>query len=175
MAGAVADPAAPSALLEADGELSAQRDAPVGGQAVIEGVMMRGVANWAVAVRKPRAEQLHEDERSAQEGAKGEIKVTTYPLESAMRRHRVLRLPIVRGVVALGGSMVIGFRALEIAANAQLPPEQQSGESHGARTTAPTPTALRRTHRRSRAWCGWERSCSRSCWRSCCSSCCRSA
>ncbi len=46
------------ALLEADGELSAQRDAPVGGQAVIEGVMMRGVSNWAVAVRKPSAEQL---------------------------------------------------------------------------------------------------------------------
>ncbi len=129
MAGAVADPAAPSALLEADGELSAQRDAPVGGQAVIEGVMMRGVANWAVAVRKPTAEQLHDDERAAEDGAKGEIQVTTYLLESAMRRHRVLRLPIVRGVVALGGSMVIGFRALEIAANAQLPPEERKGES----------------------------------------------
>jgi uncharacterized protein YqhQ len=127
MAGAVADPAAPSALLEADGELSAQRDAPVGGQAVIEGVMMRGVANWAVAVRKPTAEQLNDDERSVEDGANGEIQVSTYPLESAMRRHRALRLPIIRGVVALGGSMVIGFRALEIAANAQLPPEEQKG------------------------------------------------
>jgi uncharacterized protein YqhQ len=130
MAGAVADPAAPSALLEADGELSAQRDAPVGGQAVIEGVMMRGVANWAVAVRKPTAEQLLDDERSEQEGARGEIEVSTYPLDSAMRRHRVLRWPIVRGVVALGGSMVIGFRALEIAANAQLPPEEPDSNSH---------------------------------------------
>jgi uncharacterized protein YqhQ len=127
MAGAVADPAAPSALLEADGELSAQRDAPVGGQAVIEGVMMRGVANWAVAVRKPTAEQLNDDERSVEDGANGEIQVSTYALESAMRRHRVLRLPIIRGVVALGGSLVIGFRALEIAANAQLPPEEQKG------------------------------------------------
>ena len=36
---------------EGDGELSAQRDAPVGGQAVLEGVMMRGVSTWAVAVR----------------------------------------------------------------------------------------------------------------------------
>src|SRR6202166_3015846 len=122
MAGAVADPAAPSALVEADGELSAQRDAPVGGQAVIEGVMMRGVANWAVAVRKPTDEQLREDDRSPEEADKGEIQATTYPLDSAMKRHRVLRLPIVRGVVALGGSLVIGFRALEIAANAQLPP-----------------------------------------------------
>ncbi|HEV3034967.1 MAG TPA: DUF1385 domain-containing protein [Solirubrobacteraceae bacterium] len=129
MAGAVADPAAPATLLEGDGELSAQRDAPVGGQAVIEGVMMRGVANWAVAVRKPTDEQLREDNRSSEEGAKGEIQVTTYPLDSAMKRHRVLRLPIVRGVVALGGSMVIGFRALEIAANAQLPPEERDSES----------------------------------------------
>ncbi len=109
---------------ESDGELSAQRDAPVGGQAVLEGVMMRGVANWAVAVRKPTPEQLSEGEISVEEGAKGEIEVTTYPLDSAMKRHRVLRLPIVRGVVALGGSMVIGFRALEISANAQLPPEE---------------------------------------------------
>jgi uncharacterized protein YqhQ len=126
MAGAVADPAAPAVLLEGDGELSAQRDAPVGGQAVIEGVMMRGVANWAVAVRKPTVEQLADEERSEDEGAKGEIQVTTYALDSAMRRHRLLRLPIVRGVVALGGSMVIGFRALEISANAQMPPDERA-------------------------------------------------
>ncbi|MGA2453954.1 MAG: DUF1385 domain-containing protein [Solirubrobacteraceae bacterium] len=124
----MADPAAPAALLEADGELSAQRDAPVGGQAVLEGVMMRGVANWAVAVRKPTAEQLDEGEDGADaivtEGAKGEIEVNTYPLDSAMKRHRLLRMPIMRGVVALGGSMVIGFKALEISANAQLPAEE---------------------------------------------------
>jgi uncharacterized protein YqhQ len=128
MAGAVADPAAPVTVREDDGQLNAQRDAPVGGQAVLEGVMMRGVANWAVAVRKPTAEQLSEGELSPEEAAKGEIEVTTYPLDSAMKRHRVLRLPIIRGVVALGGSMVIGFRALEISANAQLPPEMKDGE-----------------------------------------------
>jgi uncharacterized protein YqhQ len=111
-----------------DGTLSAQRDAPVGGQAVLEGVMMRGVSNWAVAVRKPSAEQLGAGERSSLEAAIGEIEVSTFPLDSAMRRHRVLRLPIVRGVVALGGSMAIGFRALEVSANAQLPPEAASQE-----------------------------------------------
>jgi uncharacterized protein YqhQ len=115
-------------LVERDGELSAQRDAPVGGQAVLEGVMMRGVSNWAVAVRKPSAEQLADGERdgngSAPAGALGEVEVTTYPLDSAMKRHRLLRLPLLRGVVALGGSMVIGFRALEISANAQLPAEE---------------------------------------------------
>jgi uncharacterized protein YqhQ len=106
------------------GELNAQRDAPVGGQAVLEGVMMRGVSNWAVAVRKPTAEQLDEGERSPEEAALGEIEVSTFPLTSALSRHRWLRLPIVRGVVALGGSLMIGFRALEISANAQLPAEE---------------------------------------------------
>ncbi len=106
------------------GELNAQRDAPVGGQAVLEGVMMRGVSNWAVAVRKPSAEQLQQGELSPEQAALGEIAVTTYPLDSVMKRHRLLRLPIVRGVVALGGSMAIGFRALEVSANAQLPPEE---------------------------------------------------
>jgi uncharacterized protein YqhQ len=130
MATAVADPAAPSTLVEADGELSAQRDAPVGGQAVLEGVMMRGVSNWAVAVRKPSAEQLAEGELGPEEAALGEIEVTTLPLDSAMRRHRILRLPIVRGVVALGGSMAIGFRALEVSANAQMPPEEKAADSH---------------------------------------------
>jgi uncharacterized protein YqhQ len=114
--------------LAGEGELSAARDAPVGGQAVLEGVMMRGVSNWAVAVRKPTAEQLSEGERSPEEAALGEIEVSTFPLTSALKRHRVLRLPIVRGVVALGGSLRIGFRALEVSANAQLPPEEEQEE-----------------------------------------------
>jgi uncharacterized protein YqhQ len=107
-----------------DGELRAQRDAPVGGQAVLEGVMMRGVSHWAVAVRKPTEEQLAEHERAPREPALGEIEVSTFPLTSTLKRHRALRLPIVRGVVALGESLVIGFRALEVSANAQLAPEE---------------------------------------------------
>ncbi len=107
-----------------DGMLNAQRDAPVGGQAVLEGVMMRGVAHWAVAVRKPTPEQLQEDERPVEEAAEGEIEVSTFPLTSSLQRHRALRLPIVRGVVALCESMAIGFRALGISANAQLPPAE---------------------------------------------------
>jgi uncharacterized protein YqhQ len=107
-----------------DGKLNAQRDAPVGGQAVLEGVMMRGVAHWSVAVRKPTLEQLEEEDRSPEEAAEGEIEVSTFPLTSALSRHRSLRLPIIRGVVALGESMAIGFRALGISANAQLPPDE---------------------------------------------------
>jgi uncharacterized protein YqhQ len=121
-------PAQAGAELLPEGRLQATRDAPLGGQAVLEGVMMRGVSNWAVAVRKPTAEQLAEGERSPEEAALGEVEVTSYPLDSVMRRHRLLRLPIIRGVVALGGSMAIGFRALEVSANAQLPPEEGSAE-----------------------------------------------
>jgi len=107
---------------EDDGDLRASRDAPLGGQAVLEGVMMRGVAHWAVAVRKPAPEPDTGEDGSGEQTL-GKIEVSTFPLDSAMRRHRLLRLPIVRGVVALGGSMAIGFRALEVSANAQLSEE----------------------------------------------------
>jgi uncharacterized protein YqhQ len=75
--------------------------APIGGQAVLEGVMMRGPSNWAVAVRKPN----------------GQIAEVCRPIESVMKRHWFFRLPVVRGVVALGESLAIGFRALSISAN----------------------------------------------------------
>jgi uncharacterized protein YqhQ len=123
VAAAASIPVSPGTLVEGSGELSAQRDAPVGGQAVLEGVMMRGVSNWAVAVRKPTEEQLLDGD-GGPIAAMGEVEVTTFPLDSAMKRHRLLRLPIIRGVVALGGSMVIGFRALEVSANAQMPVEE---------------------------------------------------
>jgi uncharacterized protein YqhQ len=116
----VRDTAAPA--VELDGEqLVAQRDAPLGGQAVLEGVMMRGVANWAIAVRKPSPEQLDHGGLEPEEAALGEIEVSSFQISSPMRRHRVLRVPIVRGVVALGESLAIGFRALGVSANAQLP------------------------------------------------------
>ena len=106
-----------------DGALMAQRDAPVGGQAVLEGVMMRGVSTWAVAVRKPSAEQLEPEERlDPREGAEGEIEVRSFPFVSILKTHRWMRLPVVRGVFALWESLKIGFRALNISANAQLPP-----------------------------------------------------
>ena len=107
---------------------SAQRDAPLGGQAVVEGVMMRGVSNWAVAVRKPTPEQLGSEQLSDVAAPLGEIAVSSFELTSALKRHRLLRLPILRGIVALGGSLRIGFRALEIAASAQLPPAEGSEE-----------------------------------------------
>jgi uncharacterized protein YqhQ len=105
----------------AEAALVAQRDAPIGGQAVLEGVMMRGVSTWAVAVRKPADEQIADGRRlEPSEAAEGDIEVTSYPLVSVLRRHRLLRLPVIRGVVALVESLRIGYRALAISANAQL-------------------------------------------------------
>jgi len=109
----------------ADGRLIAQRDAPVGGQAVLEGVMMRGVSTWSVAVRKALPEELSDKGLDPEHGAHGDIEVKSFPLTSVLKRHRLLRLPIVRGVVALVESLVIGFKALGISANAQLPEEEQ--------------------------------------------------
>jgi uncharacterized protein YqhQ len=109
----------------ADGRLIAQRDAPVGGQAVLEGVMMRGISTWAVAVRKALPEELSEKGLDPDVGAHGDIEVKSFPLTSVLKRHRLLRLPIVRGVVALVESLVIGFKALGFSANAQLPEEEQ--------------------------------------------------
>ena len=55
--------------------------------------MMRGIRTWAVAVRAPTKEQL---ERANREIPAGEIAVQTFPFTSALRRHRVLRLPVLR-------------------------------------------------------------------------------
>ena len=109
-----------------DGTLVARHDAPVGGQAVLEGVMMRGVSTWAVAVRVPSAEQRLAGRRlEAEEAAQGAVVVQAFPLVSVLRRHSWLRWPVVRGVVALGESLKIGFKALNISANAQLPADEE--------------------------------------------------
>jgi uncharacterized protein YqhQ len=73
----------------------------IGGQAVLEGVMMRGPRNWAVAVRKPDGDIVH----------------VWRPIDPLAARHWALRLPVVRGVVALGESLSIGFRALSVSAS----------------------------------------------------------
>jgi uncharacterized protein YqhQ len=84
--------------------------------------MMRGVSTWAVAVRKPPAEPA--DAQPTPDGV-GEIEVQSFPLTSVLAKHPVLRWPIIRGVVALGESLAIGFKALGISANAQLPEEEE--------------------------------------------------
>src|SRR3954449_3437945 len=85
--------------------------ANVGGQAVLEGVMMRGPGNWSVAVRTPS----------------GVIAHVSRPIDSAMARHRIFRLPVIRGIMALGESLAIGFRALAISANYAAQEAQAEG------------------------------------------------
>src|ERR671918_1780580 len=83
----------------------------IGGQAVLEGVMMRSPSAWALAVRKPN----------------GEIADVNRAITSPMARHRIFRLPVIRGVVALGESLAIGFRALAISANYASQEEDDDG------------------------------------------------
>jgi uncharacterized protein YqhQ len=112
------DASTPDEVREADSPapLIASSDAPVGGQAVLEGVMMRGVAHWAVAVRKPADGDLC-----------GPIATETFEL-TPRRRRRFHRLPVVRGVAALVESMAIGMKALGIAASAQFDEDGDEGE-----------------------------------------------
>jgi uncharacterized protein YqhQ len=98
----------------------------VGGQAVLEGVMMRGPSNWAVAVRKPD----------------GDIAEVHQPIKSPMARHLVFRLPVIRGIIALGESLAIGFRALAISANYAAAVEGKEGEESEEVTTELTRAQL---------------------------------
>ena len=84
----------------------------VGGQAVLEGVMMRSPSSWAVAVRKPD----------------GVIAQVCQPITSPMAKRRIFRLPVIRGIIALGESLAIGFRALAISAQYATQEEDEHGE-----------------------------------------------
>ncbi len=76
----------------------------VGGQAVLEGVMMRSPHAWAITCRKPS----------------GELTTHSEPLERLSEKHKWMGWPVVRGVMTLGHAMTIGFRALKFSANVQL-------------------------------------------------------
>jgi len=80
-----------------------------GGQAVVEGVMMRGSDHWAVAVREPA----------------GSVYVESHAIESIATRHPIWRKPFLRGIIVLGQSLSIGIRALMIATNHAVAEEEQ--------------------------------------------------
>ncbi|MGH2723922.1 MAG: DUF1385 domain-containing protein [Actinomycetota bacterium] len=80
-----------------------------GGQAVLEGVMMRGRDDWAIAVRKPD----------------GEIHLEGREIDSIAKRYRILRMPPLRGVIALGQALAIGVKALTISANQSAQEEEK--------------------------------------------------
>ena len=89
-----------------------QQPALYGGQAVIEGVMIRGRRTVALACRKPN----------------GDIYRYREPLRSPLVRSRVARLPFVRGVVVLWESLDYGIRMLMRSAEVQLDQEEQLGK-----------------------------------------------
>lgn len=90
-----------------------QRRTHIGGQALIEGVMMRGKLNWAVAVREPDGHMYSEE----------------HPLSKKGKRAKWLSWPLVRGCVALVDSLVLGYKALEIAANHAFDDEDEQTET----------------------------------------------
>src|SRR4051795_11964543 len=76
----------------------------VGGQAVLEGVMMRSPHAWAIACRKPS----------------GEVVTLSEPLERPSEKHKWMAWPIIRGVMTLGYAMTLGYRALRFSANVAI-------------------------------------------------------
>ena len=76
----------------------------VGGQAVIEGVMMRAPHSYCVAVRKPN----------------GEIVTEEQPLQKVSEKYPIFKYPILRGLGTLGQAMTLGYKALKFSANAAL-------------------------------------------------------
>jgi uncharacterized protein YqhQ len=97
----VAEAAAPRA--------TAPRTHLYGGQAVVEGVMMRGAGFWAIAVRRPDA-TLH---------------IESHEIDSIVLRYPLLGKPFLRGIIVLGQSLAIGMRALMISANQSLEEEER--------------------------------------------------
>jgi uncharacterized protein YqhQ len=87
--------------------------ATIGGQAVLEGVMMRGPSSWAVAVRRPD----------------GRISEVEHDVDSVALRRRWMRLPVIRGIVALGESLAIGMRALSVSARFSVTDEGEEDAS----------------------------------------------
>lgn len=92
----------------------------VGGQAVLEGVMMRSPHAWAIACRKPS----------------GEVVTLSEPLERPSEKHKWMAWPIVRGVMTLGYAMNLGYRALRFSANVAIEEAMQEGEGKGHVTAA---------------------------------------
>jgi uncharacterized protein YqhQ len=85
----------------------------VGGQAVLEGVMMRSPHAWAIACRKPS----------------GEVVTMSEPLQRPSEKHKWMAWPIVRGVMTLGYAMSLGYRALRFSANVAIEDVMQNEDS----------------------------------------------
>jgi len=92
--------------------VQASEEALMGGQAVIEGVMMRSPHSYAVAVRQPS----------------GSLVVKQAYLEKLSERHRWLKLPVLRGLGVLAQALVLGIRALRYSAELALEETSADGQ-----------------------------------------------
>ena len=111
------------------------RKTHVGGQALIEGVMMRGKFNWAVAVREPD----------------GGMYVEEHDLASGRAKNGWMHWPVVRGCRAFVESLMLGYKALEIAAMHAFADEGDEGSGDGSGSSAALSGADASVTRRSAA------------------------
>ncbi len=130
----------------------------VGGQAVLEGVMMRSPHAWAIACRKPS----------------GEVVTLSEPLERPSEKHKWMAWPIVRGVMTLGYAMTLGYRALRFSANVAIedvmstdhidtdhvatgasPVPLKRSEAEGSGKPAASPAASKEGREKAAAISGW--------------------
>ena len=103
--------------------LEANQEALIGGQAVLEGVMMRSPHAWGIAVRKPS----------------GEIATHCEPLQRPSDKRKWLAFPFIRGLVTLGQAMNLGYRALKFSANvalASIAPESRKTQEENQTVSA---------------------------------------
>jgi uncharacterized protein YqhQ len=93
--------------------LESAEETLVGGQAVLEGVMMRAPHAWGIAIRKPG----------------GQLAIHSEPLVKSSDKSPWKAWPFIRGIVTLGSAMVLGFKALRYSADVALEDEKTaSGE-----------------------------------------------
>jgi uncharacterized protein YqhQ len=90
----------------------------VGGQAIMEGVLMRSPNFWAMAVRGPS----------------GETELRSEPFRSITRKSRLLRLPVIRGAASLGETLWLGMKALTVSTNIALGEEEDLSKKEVAGT-----------------------------------------
>jgi uncharacterized protein YqhQ len=111
----------------------------VGGQAVLEGVMMRSPHAWAIACRKPS----------------GDVVTMSEPLERPSEKHKWMAWPIVRGVMTLGYAMTLGYRALRFSANVAIEDIMQEDDQKKTKAPEPTVSPKPQTPEKAASISGW--------------------
>ena len=112
--------------LEADNDVLCRTH--IGGQALIEGIMMRGRYNWAVAIREPD----------------GNIYTEVHDLASGRKKNSWLRWPVIRGCTAFIESLALGYKALDIASEHAYDFDEETDEEREAREAKEAKKAAKR-------------------------------